>query len=174
MSDLTIETQGSNDLTTELVATVVAAFVSNNTVAIADLPALIQSISQSFGGIGTVATAPAPSEPLVPFTSVKKSVTPEYLISLEDGRRFKSLKRHLRTAYNMSPDQYRAKWGLSKDYPMVAPNYAKARSDLAKSMGLGTGGPGRPPLKATAAKADGRKTRQPKVTPVETQQTAEA
>jgi predicted transcriptional regulator len=71
---------------------------------------------------------------------VKKSITPDYLVCLEDGRKFKSLKRHLRTKYNMSPEEYRAKWGLAKDYPMVAPNYAKARSDLAKQMGLGQGG----------------------------------
>ena len=76
-------------------------------------------------------------EPAVP---VRKSITPEHLICLEDGRKFKSLKRHLRTKYNMSPEEYRAKWGLPKDYPMVAPNYAKARSDLAKQMGLGQGG----------------------------------
>ncbi len=79
----------------------------------------------------------APKEPAVP---VKRSVTPEFLICLEDGRKFKSLKRHLRTKYNMSPEDYRAKWGLPKDYPMVAPNYAKARSELAKQMGLGQGG----------------------------------
>ncbi len=79
----------------------------------------------------------APKEPAVP---IKRSITPDYLICLEDGRKFKSLKRHLRTKYNMSPEEYRAKWGLPKDYPMVAPNYAKARSDLAKQMGLGQGG----------------------------------
>jgi predicted transcriptional regulator len=79
----------------------------------------------------------APKEPAVP---VRRSITPDYLICLEDGRKFKSLKRHLRTKYNLSPEEYRAKWGLPKDYPMVAPNYAKARSDLAKQMGLGQGG----------------------------------
>ena len=86
---------------------------------------------------GVDTSVPAPKDPAVP---VKKSITPDFLICLEDGRKFKSLKRHLRTKYNMSPEEYRAKWGLPKDYPMVAPNYAKARSDLAKQMGLGQGG----------------------------------
>jgi len=79
----------------------------------------------------------APSEPLKPAVSVKKSITPEYIVCLEDGKKFKSLKRHLRTQYNMTPEQYREKWGLGPDYPMVAPNYAAARSQLAKQMGLG-------------------------------------
>src|SRR5205085_9390310 len=86
--------------------------------------------------------------PATPAVPVKKSITPDYLVCLEDGRKFKSLKRHLRTKYDMSPDQYRAKWGLAKDYPMVAPNYAQARSNLAKQMGLGQGG-----RKAAAAPA---------------------
>ena len=83
---------------------------------------------------------------------VRKSITPDFLICLEDGRKFKSLKRHLRTKYNMSPEEYRAKWGLAKDYPMVAPNYAKARSDLAKQMGLGQGG--RKPARAAGGRTD--------------------
>jgi predicted transcriptional regulator len=86
---------------------------------------------------GAEAAEAAPKEPAVP---IRRSITPDYLVCLEDGRKFKSLKRHLRTKYNMSPEEYRAKWGLAKDYPMVAPNYAKARSDLAKQMGLGQGG----------------------------------
>ena len=86
---------------------------------------------------GAEAAQEAPKEPAVP---LKKSITPDFLVCLEDGRKFKSLKRHLRTKYNMSPEEYRSKWGLAKDYPMVAPNYAKARSDLAKQMGLGQGG----------------------------------
>jgi len=86
---------------------------------------------------GTDMVEAAPKEPAVP---LKRSITPDFLICLEDGRKFKSLKRHLRTKYNMSPEEYRAKWGLAKDYPMVAPNYAKARSELAKQMGLGQGG----------------------------------
>ena len=123
----------------EMTADIVAAYVGANSVAATDLPALIQSVHRALTGVATggeVAEA-APREPAVP---IKKSITPEYLVCLEDGRKFKSLKRHLRTKYNMSPEEYRAKWGLPKDYPMVAPNYAKARSDLAKQMGLGQGG----------------------------------
>ena len=105
----------------------------------ADLPALIQSVHRALSGIssGGETVEAAPKEPAVP---VRRSITPDFLICLEDGRKFKSLKRHLRTKYNLSPEEYRAKWGLAKDYPMVAPNYAKARSDLAKQMGLGQGG----------------------------------
>ncbi|HEX8233467.1 MAG TPA: MucR family transcriptional regulator [Caulobacteraceae bacterium] len=123
----------------EMTAEIVAAYVGANTVQAGELPGLIQSVHRALSGvIGGEAAAPdAPREPAVP---VKKSITPEYLICLEDGRKFKSLKRHLRTKYNMSPEDYRAKWGLPKDYPMVAPTYAKARSDLAKQMGLGQGG----------------------------------
>jgi predicted transcriptional regulator len=123
----------------EMTADIVSAYVGNNSVAAADLPNLIQSVHRA---LSTVTTGPAepqpqPKEPAVP---LKKSITPDYLVCLEDGRKFKSLKRHLRTKYNMSPEEYRAKWNLPKDYPMVAPNYAKARSDLAKQMGLGQGG----------------------------------
>ena len=123
----------------EMTADIVAAYVGANSVTATDLPALIQSVHRALTGVATgseVAEA-APREPAVP---IKKSITPEYLICLEDGRKFKSLKRHLRTKYNMSPEEYRAKWGLPKDYPMVAPSYAKARSELAKQMGLGQGG----------------------------------
>ena len=123
----------------EMTADIVAAYVSANSVAAAELPALIRSVHQALNGVADAA-APvevAPQEPAVP---VKKSITPEFLICLEDGRKFKSLKRHLRSKYDMSPEEYRAKWGLPKDYPMVAPNYARARSDLAKRMGLGQGG----------------------------------
>jgi predicted transcriptional regulator len=118
---------------------IVSAYVSNNSVATGDLPSLIQNVHRALLGLsGSVeAVEVAPKEPAVP---VRRSITPDFLICLEDGRKFKSLKRHLRTKYNMSPEDYRAKWGLAKDYPMVAPNYAKARSDLAKQMGLGQGG----------------------------------
>ena len=122
----------------EMTADIVSAYVGNNSVTAADLPGLIQSVHRALAGISTggdVAEA-APKEPAVP---IRRSITPDFLICLEDGRKFKSLKRHLRTKYNMSPEEYRAKWGLPKDYPMVAPNYAKARSDLAKQMGLGQG-----------------------------------
>jgi predicted transcriptional regulator len=123
----------------EMTADIVAAYVGANSVAAADLPSLIQSVHRALTGVasGADVAEAAPKEPAVP---VKKSITPDYLVCLEDGRKFKSLKRHLRTKYNMSPEDYRAKWGLAKDYPMVAPNYAKARSELAKQMGLGQGG----------------------------------
>ena len=123
----------------EMTTDIVAAYVGNNVVSTADLPALIQSVYRSLAGVvsGGDATEAAPKEPAVP---LKRSITPDFLICLEDGRKFKSLKRHLRTKYNMSPEDYRSKWGLPKDYPMVAPNYARARSDLAKQMGLGQGG----------------------------------
>ncbi|MFN3856479.1 MAG: MucR family transcriptional regulator [Caulobacter sp.] len=123
----------------EMTTDIVSAYVGNNSVSANDIPGLIQSVHKALSGIaGGVETVEAPpKEPAVP---VKRSITPDYLICLEDGRKFKSLKRHLRTKYDMSPEEYRAKWGLAKDYPMVAPNYAKARSDLAKQMGLGQGG----------------------------------
>ena len=123
----------------EMTAEIVSAYVGNNSIAASDLPVLIQNVHRALSGVN-LPPEPieiAPKEPAVP---LKRSITPDYLICLEDGRKFKSLKRHLRTKYNMSPEDYRAKWGLSKDYPMVAPNYAKARSDLAKQMGLGQGG----------------------------------
>jgi predicted transcriptional regulator len=123
----------------EMTADIVSAYVGNNSVSANDLPTLIQSVHRALSNVtgGQAEAQPAPKEPAVP---IKKSITPDYLVCLEDGRKFKSLKRHLRTKYNMSPEEYRAKWGLDKDYPMVAPNYAKARSDLAKQMGLGQGG----------------------------------
>jgi predicted transcriptional regulator len=123
----------------EMTADIVSAYVGNNSVSAAELPNLIQSVHRALSGI-TGASEAAPEPLKEPAVSVRKSITPDFLICLEDGRKFKSLKRHLRTKYNMSPEDYRAKWGLAKDYPMVAPNYAKARSDLAKQMGLGQGG----------------------------------
>jgi predicted transcriptional regulator len=120
----------------ELTAGIVSAYVSNNPVPSADLAALIGDVHAALlqvtgGGAEAAAEAPRPA------TSVRKSVHPDYLVCLEDGKRFKSLKRHLRSQYAMTPEQYREKWSLPADYPMVAPNYAKARSDLAKEMGLG-------------------------------------
>jgi predicted transcriptional regulator len=123
----------------EMTADIVAAYVSANPVAATELPTLIRSVHQALNGVADAA-APVEAPPQEPAVSVKKSITPEFLICLEDGRKFKSLKRHLRSKYDMSPEDYRAKWGLPKDYPMVAPNYARARSDLAKRMGLGQGG----------------------------------
>jgi len=120
----------------ELTANIVSAYVSNNSVAASDIPGLIAQVHSALSRVsGSVGDAP--SEPLKPAVSVKKSITPEYIVCLEDGKKFKSLKRHLRTQYNMTPEQYRDKWSLSADYPMVAPNYAAARSQLAKQMGLG-------------------------------------
>ncbi|MBX9709306.1 MAG: MucR family transcriptional regulator [Caulobacteraceae bacterium] len=132
-----------------MTADIVSAYVGNNTVSAAELPGLISNIHAALSQVstGTVEVAPEPQEPAVP---IRKSISADYLICLEDGRKFKSLKRHLRTKYDMSPEEYRAKWGLAKDYPMVAPNYAKARSDLAKQMGLGQGG--RKPARAGRAK----------------------
>src|SRR5580658_4308803 len=123
----------------EMTADIVSAYVGNNSVSANDLAPLIQSVHRALAGVSTgVETVEvAPKEPAVP---VKRSITPDHLVCLEDGRKFKSLKRHLRTKYNLSPEDYRVKWGLAKDYPMVAPNYAKQRSDLAKQMGLGQGG----------------------------------
>ena len=133
----------------EMTADIVSAYVGNNTVSAEALPSLISSIHAALSGVSTgpVEPEPEPKEPAVP---IRKSIAPDYLICLEDGRKFKSLKRHLRTKYDMSPEEYRAKWGLAKDYPMVAPNYAKARSELAKQMGLGQGG--RKPARTTRAK----------------------
>jgi len=121
----------------DLTAKIVSAFVSNNTIGPGDLP---QLINDTYAALSRVTVgAPAPErEKLKPKVSVKDSIRPDYLICLEDGKKFKSLKRHLRTHYNLSPEEYREKWGLRHDYPMVAPNYARARSDLAKKMGLGT------------------------------------
>jgi len=120
----------------ELTADVVSAYVSNNSIQSADLPALISEVHaalhQTLGG----PAEPEP-EPQKPAVSIKKSVTPDFIICLEDGKKFKSLKRHLRTHYDLTPEDYRDKWNLPADYPMVAPNYAKARSMLAKKMGLG-------------------------------------
>jgi predicted transcriptional regulator len=120
----------------ELAAEIVAAFVTNNSVPTSELPALIGNVHAALQNVANGGAQKTP-EPLTPAVPIKKSVTPDFIISLEDGRRYKSLKRHLRTSYGMTPEQYRAKWGLPVDYPMVAPNYAKARSELAKTMGLG-------------------------------------
>lgn len=116
---------------------IVSAYVSNNTIAAAELPALLHTVYATLGRMAAGETSGFPGAPRVPAVSVKKSVTPDFLICLEDGKKFKSLKRHLRAAYGMSPEDYRARWNLSSDYPMVAPNYARTRSTLAVKMGLG-------------------------------------
>ena len=121
---------------TQLTADIVSAFVTNNKVEQGELSNLIENVHLAL--VKAPSAAAEPEKPnLVPAVPIKKSVTPDYIISLEDGKKFKSLKRHLMSSYNLTPEEYRAKWGLPRDYPMVAPNYAKARSDLAKKMGLG-------------------------------------
>jgi len=120
----------------ELTAEIVAAYVSNNSVPVHELPDLINRVHTSLTGT-TGGVVAAKSEDIKPAVPIKKSLTPDYIVCLEDGLKFKSLKRHLSSKYDLSPDEYRAKWGLQADYPMVAPNYATARSELAKSMGLG-------------------------------------
>ncbi|WP_345819303.1 MucR family transcriptional regulator [Methylobacterium fujisawaense] len=114
---------------------IVSAFVSNNPVPAPELPGLIAAIHATLHGLGEPAITPI--EELRPAVPVRRSVQPDFIVCLEDGKKFKSLKRHLRTHYNLTPEEYRTKWGLPPDYPMVAPNYAAARSSLAKSMGLG-------------------------------------
>lgn len=120
----------------DMTAEIVSAYVGNNEISAAELPSLIQQVYVSLADVsqGVVVNE---NEPLKPAIAVKRSVSSDYIVCLEDGKKFKSLKRHLRAHYDMSPDEYRAKWGLPKDYPMVAPNYAQARSTLAKQMGLG-------------------------------------
>lgn len=121
----------------ELTVEIVAAYVSNNSVPSAELGNVISEVHAALSRVTTAPVLPVAVEAQKPAIAPKKSITDTYLICLEDGKRFKSLKRHLRTQYNLSPEQYREKWGLPADYPMVAPNYAKARSALAKEMGLG-------------------------------------
>lgn len=122
----------------ELTTHIASAYVGNNSVAASDLPSLIRNIHAALSGVEKPIEAPV--EIKTPAVPIKKSLNDDYLICLEDGRKFKSLKRHLRTKYNLSPDEYRAKWNLPRTYPMVAPAYAAARSNLAKQMGLGQGG----------------------------------
>jgi predicted transcriptional regulator len=143
----------------ELAADIISAYVSNNSVPATDLPTLLQSVYTAL----TKAVHGQEEEPkaeLMPAVPVRKSLTPDYIVCLEDGKSFKSLKRHLRSTYDMTPEQYRAKWNLPADYPMVAPNYAKARSELAKTMGLGQQrkkGKAQVEAPETAAPAKGRR-----------------
>jgi len=130
------ELDTAEDMLLTLTADIVAAHVSNNSVAVNDLPNLIQNVHAALSTISGTSAAPEPKpEPKV---SIRASVKPDYIVCLEDGKKLKMLKRHLMTHYNMTPDQYRQKWGLAADYPMVAPNYAEQRRTLAKSIGLGT------------------------------------
>jgi len=119
-----------------LTTSIVSAHVAHNTVALQDLPGLIREIYQTLATVGQPAVK-EPERPQ-PAVAIKKSVTPDFIVCLEDGKKLKMLKRHLKTAYNMTPEEYRERWGLASDYPMVAPNYAKQRSKLAKQIGLGT------------------------------------
>jgi predicted transcriptional regulator len=131
-----LDNEGAEDTLLTLTADIVAAHVSNNSVAVNDLPNLIQNVHSALSGISGARSAPeAKPEPKVP---VRSSIKPDYIVCLEDGKKLKMLKRHLMTHYQMTPDQYRQKWGLNADYPMVAPNYAEQRRVLAKSIGLGT------------------------------------
>lgn len=124
----------------KLTSDIVAAYVSNNMIAVADIPGMIKSIHSTLGGLASVPAhdAPTAQKPAVP---VKKSVTPEFIICLEDGKKLKMLKRYLRSNYSLTPEEYRTKWNLPADYPMVAPNYAAQRSEFAKKIGLGRGAP---------------------------------
>jgi predicted transcriptional regulator len=131
---MTTDTDENNEMLITLTADIVAAHVSNNSVAVSDLPLLIGNVHNALSGLsGRVVTAPAP-EPAVP---IRTSVKRDHIICLEDGKKLKMLKRHLMTHYGMTPDDYRAKWGLAADYPMVAPAYAETRRELAKKIGLG-------------------------------------
>jgi len=134
--DINETTVRNDEMLIELTADVVAAYVSNNPVPVGELPNLIADVHAALGRVGS-APEQTPTEKQKPAVSPKKSIHDDYLICLEDGKKFKSLKRHLMTHYGLTPDQYREKWGLDANYPMVAPNYAAARSQLAKKMGLG-------------------------------------
>lgn len=129
------ENKVSNDLVTELTAAIVGAYVTKNPVPVSDLPGVIASVADSIGRLGQAPAEVAP-EPQKPAISIRKSLTHDYLISLEDGQQYRTLKRHL-GKLGLTPEEYRAKWGLPADYPMVAPAYAAKRSELAKSLGLG-------------------------------------
>jgi predicted transcriptional regulator len=120
----------------ELAADIVSAYVSNNSLPTSELPALLNAVHTALAATAK-GQIQEPTPALVPAVPIKKSITPDHIVCLDDGKKFKSLKRHLRTTYDLTPEQYRAKWDLPRDYPMVAPNYAKARSELAKTMGLG-------------------------------------
>jgi predicted transcriptional regulator len=130
------ETNEMNETLITLTADIVSAHVSNNSVAVNDLPNLIANVHGALSGLGA-RQEPEPVKP-EPRVSIRSSVKPDFIVCLEDGKKLKMLKRHLKTSYNMTPEQYRDKWQLPPDYPMVAPNYARHRSSLAKKIGLGT------------------------------------
>jgi predicted transcriptional regulator len=140
MNDLAGTMPGANDDLVELSADIVCAYVSHNALSPTDLPRLIAEVHVALKGLRSI-TVQEPAEELKPAVPVRKSIAPDYIICLEDGKKFKSLKRHLRTHYDLSPEEYREKWGLAPDYPMVAPNYSATRSRLAKDNGLGRKAP---------------------------------
>lgn len=140
MSNLSDNHAGKGDELLRFASDIVAAYVSNNPVPVSDIPAMIKSVHATLGGLATGVSSEAPAN-LKPAVAVKKSVTPEYIVCLEDGKKLKMLKRYLRSRYDLTPEEYRAKWGLPADYPMVAPNYAAQRSEFAKKIGLGRTAP---------------------------------
>jgi predicted transcriptional regulator len=146
MSD-TLRSDITDNTLLRMIADIVSAYVSKNVVSAQQIPDLINTVYASLSGLQEPLEEQA-SEPLKPAVAIRKSVTPEYIVCLEDGKKLKMLKRHLRSTYNMSPDDYRARWGLPPDYPMVAPNYAAQRSEFAKKIGLGRGA-GRPARRKT-------------------------
>jgi predicted transcriptional regulator len=131
-----VATTSSNDDLLQMTADVVTAYVANNSIVRQDIPTLIENVHKAFASIQNGPEKIKIAEPLQPRLPIKKTITPDYLISLEDGRQYRTLKRHLRTA-GLTPEEYRVKWGLPHDYPMVAPNYSEQRSQMAKTMGLG-------------------------------------
>ena len=137
MAETTVPKMGEEELL-RMTADVVAAYVSKNTLPTAQLAEVINAVYGSLKGLESQVAEPPP-EPVKPAVPIRKSITADYLICLEDGKKLKMLKRHLRSTYNMTPDEYRVRWGLAPDYPMVAPNYAEQRSAFAKKIGLGRG-----------------------------------
>jgi predicted transcriptional regulator len=146
MEEAMAETPASADLI-QLTAQIVSARLSNNAMPVADVAGLIREVHGTLASLGMAAAAPLSAEKPTPAVPVKKSITPAYLVCLEDGKKLKMLRRHLKTSFNLSPEQYREKWGLPADYPMVAPDYAAKRSELAKKIGLGTKPRSAPPAK---------------------------
>lgn len=140
MSNLSDSHGGKADDLLKFASEIVAAYVSNNPIPVSEIPAMIKSVHATLGGLAGGATTETPMA-LKPAVAVKKSVTPEFIICLEDGKKLKMLKRYLRSRYDLTPEEYRAKWGLPADYPMVAPNYAAQRSEFAKKIGLGKSAP---------------------------------
>jgi predicted transcriptional regulator len=140
MSNLSDSHGGKADDLLKFASEIVAAYVSNNPIPVSEIPAMIKSVHATLGGLAGGVTTETPTA-LKPAVAVKKSVTPEFIICLEDGKKLKMLKRYLRSRYDLTPEEYRAKWGLPADYPMVAPNYAAQRSEFAKKIGLGKSAP---------------------------------